>query len=135
VKDLLILAFFISFIIFLMSLSFYFYYITPLAQSSFQASTIVTRDTGGFDLNSTALTFGSITLGGSSTRSILVNNSYSFPIRVEPVIEGSIQDLISYDYLVIQPYQSASFSMTVFADLNKSLGKYIGNVSVRLFPA
>ncbi|MEK6811472.1 MAG: hypothetical protein AABX96_03115 [Nanoarchaeota archaeon] len=134
-KNLLFLALFISFIVFLMSISLFVYYITPVSVSSFQASATVTEDLGGFDLNSSALTFGSIALGGSSTRSILVNNSYSFPIRVESVIDGSIAEMIVYGPLTIQPYQTSSFQFSVFAGPNVSLGNYTGNISIRLLRA
>ena len=50
-KNLLFLALFISFIVFLMSISLFVYYITPVSVSSFQASATVTEDLGGFDLN------------------------------------------------------------------------------------
>ena len=134
-KRILFLAFFISLIVFLMSLSLFVYYFTPITESSFQATARVTKDLDGFDVNSSALTFGSFAIGGSSTRSILVNNSYSFPVRLEPVAEGSISQLIVYSPLTIQPYTTSSFKITVSAPLNATLGNYTGNISVRLLHA
>ncbi len=134
-KGILFLAFFISFVVFLMSISLFSYLVTPVSVSSFQASATITEDLEGFDLNSSALTFGSVPVGGTSTRAILVNNSYSFPIRVEPVIDGSISKMVIYGPLIIQPYEASSFQITVFADLNTSLGNYTGNVLIRLFRA
>ena len=131
-KNILFLALFISFIVFLMSLSLFFYYTLPVKVYSFQASVRVTEDLGGFDLNSSALTFGSIAFGGSSTRSILVYNPYSFPVRVEPIIKGNIGQIIAYSSMIVQPNNSSSFQLSVFAGPNVSLGNYTGNVFIRL---
>ena|SRR3989338_976091 len=134
-KGLLLLAFFISVVVFLMSASLFFFYMTPVSKFSYQATAMVTEDSGGFDVNSTALTFGSVALGGSSTRAIFINNSYSFPVKVESVIEGSIARIIIPSSIIIQPFETSSFKITVFADLNASLGNYMGNVSIQLLRA
>jgi len=131
-KNILVLAFFISFIVFLMSLSIYFFYITPVYEFSYSATAYVTENVGGFDLNSTALTFGSIAVGGSSTRTILVDNYYSFPVRVEPHVEGTISKIISYQPLIVGPNETSRFSFTVSADSFDLLGNYTGNVIIRL---
>lgn len=134
-KNLLILAFFISLVVFLMTISIYFYYITPISEFSLQTTGFVTEDTAGFDVNSTALTFGSIVVGGSSTRSVLVNNSYPFPVRVKPEIEGNIEDFVTYDPLVVGPYESSKFYITFSVDSIDLLGNYSGNVSIKLLRA
>src|SRR3989344_6160178 len=87
---------YISLIVFIVSALFFLSYFTPLSKSLFHASGTITEDLGGFDINSTALIFGSIALGGSSTRSILINNSYPFAIKVKLILEGSISDKIIY---------------------------------------
>ena len=132
-KYILFLAFFISLIVFLMSASVFYYYIVPIKKSLFPASVMVTKELGGFDVNSTALTFGSITLGGSSTRAVLINNSYPFPVRVKSKVEGPISELIGSDFLVIWPNETSRFSFTVSSDPYTLLGNYSGNVSIRLY--
>jgi|SRR3989338_4594066 len=132
-KHILALAFFISAAVFLMSASIFIYYLIPIKESLFQASVAVTRDLEGFDTNSTALTFGSIPLGGSSTRAILINNSYPFPVRAKPYIEGPISELISYNSLIIRPSEASRFSFTVSSNQYTMLGDYTGNVSIRLY--
>lgn len=131
-RSLLFLAFFISAVVFIMSISMFLFYKMPVKESSFDASVIVSPDVGGFDLNSSALTFGSISLGGSSTRSVRIENSYPFPVRVEPVIEGDIAQILSYEPAVVESYESFRFPLTVSADFNTSLGNYKGKVSLRL---
>jgi len=134
-RRIIFLAFFISLIVFIASALFFLSYFTPLSKSLFHASGTITEDLGGFDINSTALIFGSIALGGSSTRSILINNSYPFAIKVKLVLEGSISDKIIYSPIRIEPYKSSSFKMTFFSNLDDSLGDYDGNISVVLFRA
>ncbi|MEK6908800.1 MAG: hypothetical protein AABX23_01975 [Nanoarchaeota archaeon] len=131
-KNLLVLAFFISLIVLVMTLFIYFYYITPISEFSFQTTAFVTQDVAGFDVNSTALTFGSIVLGGSSTRSILVNNSYPFSVRVEPKFDGSIKKIITYEPLIVEPYHTSKFYFTVSANSLELLGNYTGDVNIKL---
>ena len=132
-KKLLFLAFFISLVVFMMSLSLFFFHKYPIDESLFQASVNVTENLEGFDLNSSALTFGSIVFGGSSSRSVLVDNPYSFPVRVEPFVEGTISELVIYSPMIVSPHNSSSFQISVFSGPNISLGGYTGNISIRLF--
>lgn len=134
-KGLVVLAFFISFIVFLMVLSIYVYYITPVDEYSYATTAFVTQDTAGFDLNSTAITFGSLVVGGSSTRSVLVNNSYPFAVSIEPKVEGSIAKIINYAPLTIKPYEASKFYFSVSAGSRDLLGNYTGNISIRLMRA
>ncbi len=132
-KGLLFLAFFISFVVFLMSASMYFYYYYPISEFTYSSTAFVTKDLAGFDLNSSSITFGSIALGGSSTRNILINNSYPFSVRVKPYVEGDISKIINYSYLEVEPYQSSKFQLTISADSIDQLGNYTGNISIKLF--
>lgn len=131
-KNLVILSLFISLIVLVMTFSIYFYYITPLSEFSYPATAFVTEDTAGFDVNTTAITFGSITIGGTSSRSVIVNNSYSFPVKVKTEIEGNIEEIISYDELTVEPYQTTRFYLTVSADSFDLLGNYTGNILIKL---
>lgn len=131
-KNIVVLSLFISLIVLVMSVSVYFYYITPISEYSYQTTAYVTRDVAGFDVNSSALTFGSIVPGGTSTRSIIVDNSYSFPIKVQPEVEGSIQKIISYQPLIVGPNQSSKLDFTVYAESIDFLGNYTGNIKIKL---
>jgi len=134
-KNLVILAIFISLIAFLMTLSVYFYYTNPISEFSYFSNAFVTRNTEGFDLNSSAITFGSLPVGGSSTRAIVVNNSYPFAIRVKPNVEGTISRIIDYEPITIQPYESSKLYFTVHAYSIDLIGNYTGNISVKLMRA
>ena len=134
-KSLAILSLFISLVVLTMSASIYFYYITPLSEFSYDTTAFVTHDVAGFDVNTTVITFGSIVPGGTSTRSLMVNNSYPFPIKVEPEADGSIEKILHFEPLVIEPYQSSQFYFTVYADSIDSIGNYTGNIMIRLLRA
>jgi hypothetical protein len=73
----------------------FYYSFYPVKMSSFFANAAVTQNTAGFDVNSSALTFGSVAIGGTSTRSISINNSYPFPVKVKVKAQGTISDKIS----------------------------------------
>ena len=61
------------------------------------ASVNITMNNIGFDLNSSALTFGKIIPYGDSTRNVIFQNNYEFPIIVEIESEGEIKKLISFE--------------------------------------
>lgn len=131
-KNLAILSLFISLVVLVMTLSVYFYYITPLYEFNYPVSGFVTEDTAGFDINTTAITFGSVIIGGTSTRSILVNNSFSFPVRVETETEGEISNLILYEPTIIGPNQVSKFYLTFSANSSILIGNYTGNITLKL---
>ncbi len=134
-KSLTVLSFFISLVVLVMSSSIYFYYISPISEFTYSTTAFVTQDTAGFDVNTSAITFGSIIIGGTSTRSILVNNSYPFPIRVKPEIEGDIAQLVTYDPTIINPYNTSKFYLTIYADSYDLVGNYTGNITLKLMRA
>ncbi|MEK6894135.1 MAG: hypothetical protein AABX10_01600 [Nanoarchaeota archaeon] len=134
-RSLVILSLFISLVVFVMSVSIYFYYITPLSEFSYDTTAFVTYDVAGFDVNTSAITFGSIVPGGTSTRSLIVNNSYPFPIKVDPEVDGSIEKILYFEPTIIEPYQTSKFYFTVYADSIENLGNYTGNIMIRLLRA
>lgn len=131
-KNVVILSLFISLVVLVMTISIYFYYITPISEFSYSTTAFVTEDIAGFDVNTSSITFGSVAVGGSSTRSILVNNSYSFPIKVETEIDGDISELITYESTIIGPNQISKFYLTFSANSYELLGNYSGNITLRL---
>lgn len=134
-RSLVILSLFISLVVLTMSVSIYFYYLTPLSEYSYPTTAFVTYDTAGFDVNTSAITFGSIVPGGTSTRTLIVNNSYPFPIRIEPKIDGSIEKILSFKPTIVEPYQTSKFYLTISADSIDLLGNYTGNIMIRLLRA
>jgi hypothetical protein len=134
-KNLLILSLFISAIVLVMTLSIYFYYLTPLDKFSYPTTAFVTQDTLGFDVNSTAITFGNVIVGGSSSRSILVNNSYPFAVKVKPNFSGNIASLISYEPLIVGPYSVSKLYLTISPTNISMIGNYTGMIDIELLRA
>ena len=111
-----------------------FYFNKPIDSWDIYVSFEATDDTGGFDLNNTALTFGKIPKGSSSTRSINFDNNYDFPIRLAIFSEGEIKDYLSYTNKIIvysKEKEKIYFIMSVPADLDD--GYYDGLVKVRIY--
>jgi len=53
--------------------------------------------TTGFDLNDTALTFGNLVPGSSSSRSFVIENNYGFPIKIRINSKGDISRFLSFE--------------------------------------
>jgi len=53
--------------------------------------------TPGFDINNTALNFGTIAIYTSSQRNLTIENNYGFPIKVEFSVKGNITEFLLFD--------------------------------------
>jgi len=121
-----------SFLLFLISL-FGFFLSKPIMTKTFYTSANVS-DNIGFDLNSNALTFGHIKKPGSSTRNIVLDNHYSFPIVAVIKAEGDIEPLLHFDNIVsVEEGESKKISFSVIASEDMEEGFYSGNVRFELF--
>ena len=101
------------------------------------ASVEVTPNRAGFDLNSTALTFGLIRSNGtaSATRSIVYNNSRDFPVIMKISSEGNITQLLSYENNIrIEAYENKSIKFRVSSP-GPETGYYDGWVNFKVVPA
>lgn len=126
-------VFCLSVFVLIASLAGYFLRSAPLQSQTFYTSVNVT-DTLGFDVNRTALTFGNIIRGGSSTRKIKIDNSYNFPVVVHVSADGNMKDLLNFEEeLYLEQGETKSVSFSVFADDNASEGVYSGNVSFEFY--
>ena len=84
----------------------------------------------GFDLNTSALTFGKLVPGAKSSRKIEIKNNYNFPIVVEFDSEGNINELLGYDKLIyINPNEAKEAGFIINTYLNTTQGVYTGIVS------
>lgn len=85
---------------------------------------------GGFNLNKTALTYGTITLGGSSVRNVILGNSYSFPIIVKVFASESLTRFLTVEEnLFIEPGESKKVGVTIQAPQDAEFGNYSGEIS------
>lgn len=94
-------------------------------------ATLMVGDKAGFDTNNTALTFGMLTSGSGSSRNLIIENNYNFPIKFEFSVEGNIQRFLVFDevvYLDIGEEKTVSIS-TIIAT-NESYGNYSGKMII-----
>lgn len=90
----------------------------------------------GFDLNATALTFGNIPKPGSSSRSIIFNNTYGFPVLLSISSEGNISSLIEYENKIkVEPGEEYKVGFSVHSDLSTPAGDYTGIVRIKVRPS
>ena len=81
----------------------------------------------GFDVNGTALTFGMIPPGGSSTRSLFVTNGFDVPARVIPRVTHSIAPYLVFPVnLTLQSGERAKVPVTLTVPSSLAYGNYSG---------
>jgi hypothetical protein len=93
-------------------------------------ASIIVSDRIGFDLNSTALTFGEATLGGGSSRSISLKNNFGFPIEVEIYGEGDIKKFITPIKERMEKGENKSIGISALVPEDADFGKYEGRIKI-----
>ncbi len=94
-------------------------------------TTLAVGDRAGIDLNKTALTFGVITSGSVSSRSLLIENDYDFPIKTELRAEGSIKKFLVFEKDVyLEPGENKTVSIGTIDPLGDEFGNYSGKIIV-----
>ena len=132
-KKLSYFLFVFSFFVLLFSIGGFFFAHKPIQTNTFYASVNVT-DGIGFDINSTALTFGNVVKGGSSNRNINLLNDYPFPVVAVIRVDGDISPLLNYEDAVgIKSNESKKLSFNVIAPVSYDENFYSGNVTVELY--
>lgn len=86
----------------------------------------------GFDLNSSALTFGRVPVGSSATRSIFIENGFNREVFVSLSSSREISDVfsISENDFWLEPGENKTLSFFVHAYPEASTGAYNGKVSL-----
>jgi hypothetical protein len=93
----------------------------------------IVNDTVGFDINSTALKFGRLTPGSSSTRTIIIDNSYNFTLYGKIFASNNIANLLmAPDNFVISPNNKTFVVVTLYVPDNYKFGVYYGKLRVEL---
>ena len=99
-KKLVYILLVISILIFFISLAGFFYGNRTLETYNIYTNVNVTNGRIGFDVNGTALTFGVVGEGISSSRNIIFTNNYDFPVIVKINANGGIKSLLRFDDVV-----------------------------------
>ncbi len=96
------------------------------------SASIIVSDKIGFDLNSTALTFGSTLRGGSSTREISIENNFGFPIEVYVYGDNGMENFIISAKERIEKDEKKSIKISAFVPEDTEFGKYEGSIKIAL---
>ena len=91
IKLVTLLIFGLAFFIFSVSIVSYFF--GNLDIIYFNTSVNIS-DSLGFDVNSSALTFGNVLNIGNSRRNVIFRNTYDFPVLVTIFSEGNISQIL-----------------------------------------
>jgi len=94
---------------------------------------VIVGEKYGFDLNGTALTFGMITPGASSSsREIILTNNYKRDVLVEISSQGVIKDFlkISKNNFILKTNETDKIGFIVSVPLDCKFGSYDGEVTI-----
>ena len=132
-KRVIIVLAIISLITFLYSSFLFFRAPVVLQVIEFPASVSVTENVVGFDLNSSALVFGSIVKGSKITRRVSVENKYFFDIKVQFNFYGEITPLFEkISFIKISSGETKSIPISIISKMDTSFGNYSGFVKIEL---
>lgn len=95
-------------------------------------SSITVSEKVGFDLNSSALIFGEVLRGGSSTKEIEIKNYFGFPIHIYVYGKDSMKDFITPFEEVLEKDENKTLKITASVPFNYNSGEYKGKVVIRI---
>lgn len=117
-------------------------YVFGLERYEKYANVTVTEDSMAWELvkNATALTFGKVKSDSSSSRHVIINNTYDFPVRALITSKGKISPLLNYNPDVrIDKGEAKEIDFTVtipdIANMTNLTGYYDGFVHFKIVPA
>lgn len=91
-------------------------------------------DRGGFEINTTALTFGKLSPGGSSSKKVYVSNERNFSVRIEIFASENIAYLLSMEHeIILQPSENKTLGFNLYVPNNMSFGEYHGKVVLKTY--
>ncbi|MFA7707765.1 MAG: hypothetical protein WCX73_02340 [Candidatus Pacearchaeota archaeon] len=87
----------------------------------------------GFDLNSTALTFGKVVLGNSASREVFITNDFDKDVIIEISSKGEISDflIVSDNEFILAPNEKKTISFSVLFPKGSEMKKYTGWIEVK----
>lgn len=85
----------------------------------------------GFDLNSSSLTFGEVIRGGSSIRSIKIENTYAFPVEIVIYGDSVMENFISPEKFRLDAGEARSANIAAVVPEDADYGKYEGAIFVK----
>lgn len=96
-------------------------------------TTLKVGEVASFDLNQTALTFGTLYPGLSSSRNLTIENSYDFPIIFEFKANGKIKKFLTFDEIIfLDSGEKKSISIRAKIPEGENYGNYSGKIIVNI---
>lgn len=88
----------------------------------------------GFNIDTDAIYFGTVTPGGSSERIVTINNTEQYSTRVRILTGGDLAQWVSAseNNFRINPLEERNITLKVKVPANTSYGNYTGIVKIRL---
>jgi len=123
--------YFFVFFIFVLSLCLFFFvaylkYISFLVKVEV-VNTLRVGDVPSFNVDTSALTFGTIAFNTSSQRTLTVENNYDFPIKVEFSVEGNIWEFLVFDKIIfLDVEESKEINISTIILTDEKQGNYSG---------
>ena len=104
---------FFVFLLLVLSLCLFFFamylkYTAVLEVIEFDAMLRV-GDVASFNVDTSALTFGTVTLNTSSQRTLAMKNNYGFPIKVEFSAEGDIEKFLVFEKIIFLDVEESRY--------------------------
>lgn len=90
-------------------------------------------DVTGFDTNISALAFGKIMPGSTSVRNLIIENHYTFPIKIKIKAEGESAQFLNFEKIInLKVNETKKIEFGASIPLNTKKGNYEGEVIVIL---
>jgi len=95
----------------------------------------VKKGTSGFNLNSSALTFGTVSPGGGAVRNITLINDEDREVKIKVFISRNIADFIiaTPDEFSLGPWEKQELRFKLIAPLGTEEGEYQGRIKIETF--
>ena len=126
-------ALLVYFVVYVLVFSMFYLHSVVFTNVVVYDSTVIVGDHIGFDLNTTALTFGMVTSGGtSSNREIIITNADLLQ-KVEIYGQGEIFDwiIIPESSFIIEPNTNKNISFSISVPDNVSFGEHTGKIKFK----
>jgi len=131
-KNKSLIAVFCAALIFLSLLMIFFRVYNPILDIRQINSSIIISDKGGFDLSKDTLNFGMVTPGSSASRNIILENSYSFRIRVDIAPNWEMSRFLKKEVFYIERAENKTFTINAFVPEEIEHGNYTGTVLIKI---
>lgn len=126
VKNLMIVL--ISIFAVMIALNIYIIAIKPLMEVSVPAN-VVFGETIGISAANESLDFGVLPLGVSSTKKVVIENTYNFPIHVIVYVNGEIRNYVyGENHFSVEAGESYEYMVNIAVPSDGEFGKYSGNI-------